>query len=130
MTGNRRHGATDHARILRAVLCVVPVLTVSPLQALAQSASFRSVDTDSDRRLNRAELTTAFGAAGAARLLNRSDHNGDGVLTVGELRRDPEDDRSDRNARDNRDDDDRDDDNGGDEGGGDDSGDDDGGDDD
>ncbi len=90
--------------------------------APAQSASFRSVDTNSDRVLSRSELTAAFGAAGASRLLRRSDRNGDGVLTVGELRRDPDDDRGDRPAdrgeRNDRNDDDRDDD-GGDDGDGD-----------
>lgn len=54
--------------------------------AFAQSASFRSVDTNSDLVLSRDELVRAFGSRGAARLLSQSDHNGDGKLTISELR--------------------------------------------
>ena len=66
---------------------ILSALSLAP-PAAAQSASFRSVDTNSDGVLTRDELVATFGARGARRLLERSDHNGDGQLTIWELRRD------------------------------------------
>ena len=123
----------------RAGLWLLLPLPLTPLAAHAQSASFRSVDTDGDGVLSRGELVAAFGAAGAAQLLDRSDHNRVGILTISELRRDrrdddnrpDDDDRTDDDDDGDDDDDDGDDDNDGDDGGGgDDGGDDGGGDDD
>jgi len=107
-----------------------------PPPAAAQSASFRSVDTNRDGVLTFNELAAAFGRDGANRLLNSTDHNGDGRITISELRRGPEDeDRYDdrrpgssNDRDDDRDDDGDDGDDGGDDGGdsdGDDGGDDD-----
>ncbi|WP_390911307.1 hypothetical protein [Pseudosulfitobacter sp. SM2401] len=66
--------------------CAVLVIYAFLTPAFAQSASFRNVDTNSDRVLSRDELVSAFGSRGAARLLSQSDHNGDGKLTISELR--------------------------------------------
>lgn len=117
------------------LLCLVLTsLVLSPNAASAQSASFRSVDTNSDGVLTFNELVAAFGRNGANSLLRRIDHNGDRRITILELRRGPieENDRRSGSANDrddDRDDDDQDDDDdGGDDDGGDD-GDDDGGDD-
>lgn len=110
--------------------------------ASAQSASFRSVDTDRNGVLTYDELVAAFGREGANRLLRSTDHDGDGRITLPELRRGPDDGRDDdgrpgtANDRDGGRDDDRDDDrddrddgddddDSGDDGGGDDGGDDD-----
>ncbi len=86
----------------------------------AQTASFRSVDTNSDNVLSFDELFDAFGRDGAFQILQQSDHNNDGRVTIHELRQDKSDardsdndrdDRSDRNSRNNRNDsDDREDD--------------------
>ncbi len=92
--------------------------------ASAQSASFRSVDSNSDGVLTFDELLAEFGRAGANRLLQSADHNGDGRITISELRRGPDDEdrQSDQRPGSSSDpDDDRDD---GDDGGGDDGGDD------
>ena len=71
------------------LVAVVALLLAYTLMtpAFAQSANFRSVDTNSDRVLSQDELVRAFGTSGAARLLSQSDHNGDGNLTISELRR-------------------------------------------
>ncbi len=109
---------------------------VFPGPAAAQSASFRSVDTNSDGVLTFNELVAAFGRDGANRLLNSTDHDGDGRITILELRRGPDDENRDDDRRpgsssdrdDDRDDDGDDGDDGGDDGGdsdGDDGGDDD-----
>lgn len=66
--------------------CAIVLLCAFLTPAFAQSASFRNVDTNSDRVLSRDELVSAFGARGAARLLSQSDHNSDGKLTISELR--------------------------------------------
>jgi len=97
--------------------CAVLVICTFWAPAFAQSDSFRNVDTNSDRVLSRDELVTAFGARGAARLLSQSDSNGDGKLTIQELRQGSrsagEGGDADRNDKDDGDDDD---------GGGDDNG--------
>ncbi len=75
-------------------------------QAAAQSASFRSVDTNSDSALSFEELIAAFGRNGALQILAQSDLNGDGWVTIHELRKSLEEDRP---ANNDRGDDDRDD---------------------
>lgn len=105
--------------------------------ASAQSASFRSVDTDRNGILTLNELVATFGREGANRLLQSTDHDGDGRITISELRRGSDDDRNNDerpgspNDRDyDRDDDREEGDSDGDDGGGDDNdGGDDGGDD-
>ena len=113
-------------------LCIVLAsFAFSPAPASAQSASFRSVDTNSDGVLTFDELIATFGRRGANRLLRSTDHNGDGRITIPELRRGPDDDDRDRDQRpgpsDDRDDNRDDDRDSGDDGGddGDDGGDDD-----
>ncbi|WP_300039284.1 hypothetical protein [uncultured Roseobacter sp.] len=97
----------------RAKLCLIPLICTLSTPAFAQSASFRSVDTNSDRVLSRDELVEAFGTSAAARLLAQSDHNQDGQITISELRqdsrRDADRDTDDSDENDD-DDDDRDDD--------------------
>lgn len=123
-------------RFFASLALVLFLVITSPQQASAQSASFRSVDTNRDGVLSLDELTAEFGRQGAARLLRRTDRNKDNALTIRELRQqsdddDDDDDRStDRTPRDSDDDSD----DGGDDGGdgdsdGGDSGDSDGGDD-
>lgn len=113
-----------------AVLSVVLICSgILPGPSSAQSASFRAVDTNSDGVLTFGELVAAFGRSGATRLLGSSDHNGDGRITILELRRAPDDggrsaDRSPGSSNDR--DDDRDDDRGDERDDGDDGGEDDG----
>lgn len=82
-------------RDLAVIFVVMTFFAVSPASASAQSASFRSVDTNSDAVLSFDELAAAFGRDGANRLLRSSDHNGDGRITISELRRGPDDDNRD-----------------------------------
>lgn len=89
---------------------------LAPSSSMAQSASFRSVDTNSDGVLSFNELVAAFGLDGANRIMRSTDHNGDSRITILELRRSPDDD--DRDDGDDGEDD-------GDDDGGDDRGDDD-----
>lgn len=126
------------------VLCIgLTCFACIPAPASAQSASFRSVDTNSDGVLTFDELVAEFGRDGANRLMRSTDHNGDGRITISELRRGPDDDDRDddqrqvpRTDRDDDREDDQDDgdddrgDNGGDDGGADNGGNDDGQDDD
>ena len=106
-------------------------------KATAQTASFRSVDTNSDGVLSFNELVAAFGEAGARRLIEDIDRNGDSRITIRELRQSSDrknDDRDEREDRGNRNGGERDDGNDGsgrkgggddrDDDGGDDSGDD------
>jgi len=81
---------------------------VTPDHADAQSASFRSVDTNGDGVLDFDELVAAFGKAGATRILSTTDRNGDRRITISELRADPGDRRSSTDDQ-SDDDDDRDD---------------------
>lgn len=80
--------------LLLALMCTG--LTLTPSSGFAQSASFRSVDTNADGVLTFNELVAAFGRNGARRIMRSTDHNGDGRITIPELRRDPDD-----NARSN-----------------------------
>lgn len=66
-------------------LCLFMTVTFSA-QAHAQSASFRSVDTNRDGVISLNELIAEFGRAGAERLLRQSDRNNDNILTIQELR--------------------------------------------
>ena len=73
-------------------LCLVfASVAIFPNPSTAQSASFRSVDTNADRVLTLNELVAAFGRNGANRLLRTTDHNGDGRITISELRRGADD---------------------------------------
>lgn len=137
---NSKIRVVDQYRLKRLFVCLAFAIWVCvsvTTHANAQTASFRAVDTNSDGILNFDELVDAFGRDGAATLLRRSDHNGDSRLSISELRRDRDSDRTggdrerdsrnDRGDRDDddgddRDDDDRDDDDGGDDDGGDDDG--------
>lgn len=100
------------------MLCfVLASLALSSVPVSAQSASFRSVDTNSDGVLSFDELAARFGRTGANRLLETTDHNGDRRITVFELRRGSDDDDRDdggrsgsTNQRDDEGDDDQDDD--------------------
>ncbi|MGR3464093.1 hypothetical protein [Limimaricola sp.] len=53
--------------------------------AVAQSIPFAEVDTDGDMMLSNDELVAAFGADGAA-ILMEDDSDGDGMLSVQEIR--------------------------------------------
>lgn len=112
-------GLTPFWLFMAVLLCFVPAATLN-----AQTASFRSVDTNSDNVLSLEELVAAFGPAGATRLLEDADRNGDNRLTISELRtmrgggQGDDDHRDGRGSeRENRDSDDRDDGDGSDEGG-------------
>lgn len=125
-TGHLRKGPRDVVLVAKrmcatVLLCLALLAFLMPAPVSAQTASFRAVDTNSDGILSVNELVAAFGRAGANRLLQSTDHNGDGRITISELRRGPDE------GRDDDQDDDRDDD--GDDDGDDDNGDDDGGDD-
>ncbi len=120
-----------------AILLATTMLTiVFANQVTAQTASFRSVDTNRDGVLDLGELEAAFGRVGALQLLSTIDQNGDRRITILELRArqngdGPSSNGSDGHKNDDQDDDDDgDDDNGDDDGDGDngDDGDDDGGD--
>lgn len=67
--------------------------------AVAQTASFRSVDTNSDGVLSLNELTAAFGESGARRLLEDIDRNGDDRITIIELRRGVDNGQGEKNER-------------------------------
>ena len=107
---NRRAGPGG----IRAALCVT-VLACTLLFAgglggkvAAQTASFRSVDTNGDRVLSFDELVAAFGEAGARALLRDVDRNRDNRITIIELRggrdhgRDAREDRGERDRGDDR----------------------------
>lgn len=131
------------ARIVRLLVPVCAVAFGSLCMSgsvSAQSAPFRAVDTNGDQVLSYDELVRAFGRASARKLLRQSDLNGDGAISIRELRQSSQPGGFDEDAagkatgNDDGDDDDRDDtdgDDGGDDGGdGGDGGDGDGGDDD
>lgn len=91
--------------LVRIVVSPVPVLLVllsTPTAADAQTASFRAVDTDSNGVLSVDELVARFGPDGAARLLDRSDRDGDRSLTIPELRYEAGNGRSGGTGRDDR----------------------------
>lgn len=137
MSGSRVRMVQTLSRVSMCLaLCFFMTFTFAA-QARAQSASFRSVDTNRDGVLSFEELVAAFGRAGAERLLRQTDRNNDSILTIRELRQQSDDDDrdTDRTPRDNDrggsddddgdDDGDDDDDDDGDDGDGDDDGDDD-----
>lgn len=140
----RPQRAGPWTRLFLCLMLATVITVAASVRANAQSASFRSVDTNRDGVLSYSELVTQFGRAGADRLIRQLDRNRDSILTIQELRQrgdddDDDDDRAtpgDNGRNDPDDDDDRDDDGGGDDGGdddgggGDDGGGDDGGDDD
>ena len=75
-----------------SVACLLLALSGVASTAEAQSASFRSVDTNRDGVLSFAELVAAFGREGALRLLRTTDFNGDNQITIRELRQGATDD--------------------------------------
>ena len=119
---SRRCAPRYRMRVAYALLIALCLL-VSGVHssAQAQSASFRSVDTNSDGVLSFNELISAFGLQGALRILRTIDHNGDMRITVRELRQGPKDNGDDdgpgSGSESGEDDDDDDDDDDGDDGG-------------
>ncbi|WP_424975706.1 EF-hand domain-containing protein [Dinoroseobacter sp. S124A] len=70
-----------------AVLVTSTLLTgIGADSSWAQTASFRSVDTNGDRVLDFDELVAAFGERGARSLLSSMDRNRNGQITFPELR--------------------------------------------
>ncbi len=131
---DRREAATCRKRTFNHIYCsfifaLILIIGISlSAKASAQTASFRSVDTNSDGVLSFNELVAAFGEAGARRLIEDIDRNGDNRISIRELRQSSDDKNDDRNGRGGERDDDRDDDEGddnGDDNDGDDGGDDD-----
>jgi hypothetical protein len=70
----------------RVAAVVLALALASTGDAVAQTARFRTVDTDSNGLLSYAELVAAFGRRGALSLLTSSDRNGDRQISVMELR--------------------------------------------
>ena len=92
--------------LLTTSLCAV---AAGPL--FAQSRSFSSIDTNGDRQLSFAELEDAFGRRGARGIINRSDLDGDGLVSASEIQVSQDDERDDDESDDDeRDDDESDDD--------------------
>ena len=92
-------GCISRCALAVATCGVFSVAALSPSPGAAQSASFRSVDTNSDGVLTFDELVAEFDRDGANRLMRSTDHNGDGRITISELRRDPADDDHDEDKR-------------------------------
>ena len=92
--------------LLTTSLCAV---AAGPL--MAQSRTFSSIDTNGDRQLSLEELENAFGRRGAKGIINRSDLDGDGLVSASEIQVSQDDERDDDESDDDeRDDDERDDD--------------------
>ncbi len=92
MSGNGRRaskrwpGAISHAVCIILLTCILYVGLWQVSTAEAQTASFRSVDTNADGVLSFDELVAAFGTAGARKLLQDIDRNADNRITIIELR--------------------------------------------
>ncbi len=91
MSGNgcrtkRWPGAICHAVCVILLTCILCVGLGHVGTAEAQTASFRSVDTNADGVLSFDELVAAFGTAGARKLLQDIDRNADNRITIMELR--------------------------------------------
>ena len=95
---------------LSQLLLTTSICAVVAMPAFAQAKSFAEVDTNNDGELSEAELLAAFGEAGKNNIMARNDRDGNGVVTVAEIKisQDDEDDEDDEN--DDEDDDDEDDD--------------------
>ncbi|MGC1504012.1 MAG: hypothetical protein WA782_07695, partial [Sulfitobacter sp.] len=97
------------------LLLSTSLCTALALPAFAESRSFSQVDTNGNRQLERIEIAAAFGARSADRMLSRQDRNGDGALSVTEVRSsrsdsesdddESDDDESDHNESDDENDD-------------------------
>lgn len=123
---HRRAGAFGNSI---CVFCTTVVLLIGyslSSEATAQTANFRSVDTNSDGILSFDELVAAFGETGARRLVQDNDRNGDNRITIIELRGGRDNGRQDngKGGRGNRGERDNGDDGSGERGGGDDGDDD------
>ncbi|NNE86514.1 MAG: hypothetical protein HKN27_00430 [Silicimonas sp.] len=77
--------------------------------AFSQGRPFKEIDTNGDDFLSESELTEAFGERGAARILARSDSDGDGVLTRAEIRSSDDEDDDESDESDDEEDDESDD---------------------
>ena len=92
---------------LSNLLLTTSLVALTALPASAQGRGFNSIDSDADGMLSLSELEAAFGAAGAERILLRSDSDGDGALTRREIRS-SQDDEDDDDDEDNDESDDED----------------------
>ncbi|SMX24699.1 EF hand [Boseongicola aestuarii] len=79
---------------LSQLLLTTSICAVVAMPAFAQARSFADVDTDGNGELSLEELKEAFGNAGANSILVRNDRDGDGAVTVAEIKisKDDEDD--------------------------------------
>ena len=79
---------------LSQLLLTTSICAVVAMPAFAQARSFADVDTDGNGELSLEELKEAFGNAGANSILVRNDRDGDGAVTVAEIKisQDDEDD--------------------------------------
>jgi hypothetical protein len=98
----RASGIPLRAAYIIILAFITSVATSQINKASAQTASFRSVDTNSDGVLSVNELTAEFGEPGARRLLEEIDSNGDDRITIIELRRGVDNGRSEKNERGDR----------------------------
>ena len=89
---------------LSQLLLTTSLCAVVAMPAFAQSRSFSDVDRNNDGVLSEEELETAFGANGAFLFLKENDSDGDGYVSVAEIRLSQDDDES-SDASDESDDD-------------------------
>lgn len=94
---------------LSNLLLTTSLVALTALPASAQGRGFNSIDSDADGLLSLSELEAAFGAAGAERILLRSDSDGDGALTRREIRSSQDDEDDDDDDEDDEDNDESDD---------------------
>ena len=79
---------------LSQLLLTTSLCAVVAMPAFAQSRSFSDVDRNNDGVLSEEELETAFGANGAFLFLKENDSDGDGYVSVAEIRLSQDDDES------------------------------------
>ena len=91
---------------LSQLLLTTSICAVVAMPAFAQAKSFAEVDTNNDGELSEAELLAAFGEAGKNNIMARNDRDGNGVVTVAEIKisQDDEDDEDDEDEDDEDDD--------------------------